>query len=175
VGFWGEPETEFLVRIQHLELLLEHGKPRCNQMQILKANPFTLLCSWFDGFNRDFVLATTHSKFVITGSSYHLFRIFLQFCRRVRPWRYDEQNWLIGKWFTFVETWEREWSSFHYLISESFLDKLIHARFETVRSENLNENATLERRHTIKNLLGEFELWLRRIRKLGPHLFIIKL
>lgn len=112
---------------------------------------------------------------MIAGSTYDLFCILLQFGRRVRPGRNDEQNWLVGIGFTLVEAWEGKGCRLDNLIPESLLHELIHARFEAIRAKHLNQNAPLEGCDTIRDLVGKFELGLLRVRKLRPHLLIVKL
>lgn len=48
-------------------------------MQILQADPFTLVCSLLDSLDSHLIVATTHSDFMVGSSAHNLFSVCLQF------------------------------------------------------------------------------------------------
>jgi len=62
-------------------------------MQIFKAHPLASLSSALDQFDGDFVLATTHCKFMEALSSNNSLSELLQLSAWIRTRRNDEQNW----------------------------------------------------------------------------------
>jgi len=141
-----QPESELLLRLEHLEFLFQHRKPWSNQVKVLEAHPFTLQCCLFDGLNSSFVSATTHGDFMESISADSSFCEFLQFRTRIRSRRDDEQHRVSAGSLICIQVLQSERSRLNVLVAERFLDEESHSRLESVRSQNLNQEAALEGR-----------------------------
>jgi hypothetical protein len=60
------------------------------------------------------------------------------------------------------------------LVTESFLDEESHCGLKSVRSEYLNQKATLEGRKVVHHLRGEFLLRSLGLPKLSPYVVAVK-
>lgn len=87
-----QPESESLVRLQHLELLLKDREPGSDEMKVLEADPLALLGGLLDLLNCNLILATTHGNSMEASSSNNLVSKFLKLSTWIRPSGYYEQD-----------------------------------------------------------------------------------
>lgn len=144
-------------------------------MKVFKAYPFSFLGCCFHCWDGYFILSTTHGKLMICISSDGLFSEFLKFSTWIWASRNNEKDRFSWRWFKFRYVTKREWSGLNILISKSFFDKIVHSWFKSVRSEDLDYNASLEWRQFLSNLWREFFFRLNWFHELSPNLLIFKL
>ena len=87
-----QPESESLVWLQHLELLLKDWEPGSDEMKVLEADPLTLLGGLLDLLNGNLILATAHGDCMEASSSNYLVSEFFKLSTWIRSSRYDEQD-----------------------------------------------------------------------------------
>jgi hypothetical protein len=122
----GKPESEFAVRLQHLKFLFENGEPRRDQVQILKADPFSLLSGHFDRFDSDVILSATHSKLMVPRATDHLLSELLQFSTWVGARRNDEENRISARSLILIQVFQDELGRLYRLVVEGLSDELSH-------------------------------------------------
>lgn len=169
-----QPKSELLLRLEHLELLLEDREPRSDQVEVLEADPLSLNGSLLDGFNSSLVSTTTHSDFVESVSADSSFSELLKFCTRIRSRRDDKEDGVSASGLIGVQVLEGERSWLNVLVTKGFLDEEGHSGLKSVRSQHLNQQATLEGSKIVYDLAGEFLFRGLGLSEASPDVVVIK-
>eukprot|EP00982_Pelagococcus_subviridis_P006806 30294-Pelagococcus_subviridis.AAC.71 len=167
-----EEQTKVRVRFQDVNLLLERGQPRDDEMEILKAEPVAVSRAIHEQPHRLLGLPLPHRELMVPSVASRFQRVLFELLARIRPGGHDEQR-RRGAARFLAHPRERERRRRDRLDAELVAHERSHRGLEAVRSQRLHEEQPHERLD-VDPALGDAGLRRGGTHPFAPHRAVVE-